>query len=420
MRVLLNPVGSHGDVHPFIGVGRALQSHGHEVIFITSAAFQDLVTRNGFQFLPLGTDQDYHDLTHDPDLWHPRRSLKVLFGGETFERMLRECYRHIEANYQRGDTVLLSGSLGLAGRLAHEHLGIPFATIHLQPMAILSIVEPPVFAPLRIRTWWPHWLRRSLFWFAERRILDPMLAPPINRLRAELGMSPIARIFGAWRQSPQSILALFPGWYGHPADWPAHLKHVGFVQYDQGESHELPAKLREFLDAGDPPIVVSFGSAMRMGRPFFEAAVEAFKLLNRRGLILAKQGDQIPANLPATVLQVDYAPFSLVLPACAAIIHHGGIGTSAQAMTAGIPQLVMPLAFDQPDNANRLEKLGVARWLKPDRFTGPNVAKMLQELTQSETVRTACQTVAKKMAAEPNPASAIIDAVEKLRGTDRK
>ena len=114
--------------------------------------------------------------------------------------------------------------------------------------------------------------------------------------------------------------------------------------------------------AGEPPIVFTPGSAMYHGQDFFRASVEACKQLNRRGILLTRHAEQIPADLPATIRHFSYAPFSLLLPRAAALVHHGGIGTSAQAMAAGCRQLITPFAHDQFDNADRLRRLGEGIW----------------------------------------------------------
>jgi len=417
MKILLAPVGSHGDVHPFIAIGRTMQQRGHEVVLITSEPFRELAERQGFGFAPTGTADDYEALIHDPDLWHPTKALSVLFAGERPERLLRAAYAQIEAHYERGNTVLLGGTLGLAARLAHEKLGIPFLSVHLQPSAILSIADPPKFAMMTIPRWWPHWFRRALFWYADRQVLDPMIAPAMDRLRADIGLKPIRRIFGPWRHSPQRLLAMYPGWYGPARDTPEHLRHVGFVHYDQ-EEQPLPDAVEAFLQAGSPPVVVSFGSAMRQGGPYFAAAVAAMKALNVRGLILAKAGSQIPADLPGTILQADYVPFSTVLPRCAAIIHHGGIGSAAQAMRAGLPQFLMPMAFDQPDNAARLEKLGVAVTLPAPKFREPKVSMLLKKLLETPSYREAATKLRRTMLAEPDAESMVAAEIEDFCGKD--
>ncbi len=417
MHALLLPVGSHGDVLPLVGIGAALAARGHAVTLVTAEPFRPLADRHGFGFVPTGTAADYDAVIHDPDLWHPTKSLHVLFGGERPERMLRAAYAAIAGRFDPArprEVVVVSGSLGLAGRIARDKLGVPLATVHLQPMALPSVADPPELATLRIRRWWPHWYRRLLYWAGERLMLDPLLSPAVNGLRRELGLPAVKRIFGPWRHSPDRLLLAFPDWYASAPDWPAHARHVGFIRYDQADVVPTPPAVEAFLASGPPPVVVSFGSAMRQAGPYLAAAVRALERTGRRGLILAKAGAQIPPALPALILQADYAPFGAVFPRAAAVIHHGGIGTSAQALAAGVPQLVMPMAFDQADNAARLARLGVATSLTPARFTPDAVAAALQELTGTAG---ACQQVRTRTVAESDGAAAAAGWVEALART---
>jgi UDP:flavonoid glycosyltransferase YjiC (YdhE family) len=123
------------------------------------------------------------------------------------------------------------------------------------------------------------------------------------------------------------------------------------------------------------------------GAAFFRAAIEACKQLNRRGILLTRHSDHLPASLPDNVIHVDYAPFSLLLGRVAALVHHGGIGTSAQALANGAPSLVAPMAHDQFDNAERMRRLGVATVVPASRFTGRRVANALRGLLDSADLR---------------------------------
>ena len=414
MRVLLAPLGSHGDVHPFLGLGFALRARGHDVHVITSESFRGLIEGHGFGFAPVGTEADFESMINHPDMWHPGRSMRNILGqSDILRRHLREGYRRIVERNIPGNTVLLAGMLAFWARVANEKPGIPLATVHLQPSVMQSVANPPEFAQLRMRSWWPHWLRSMLFWYGDRRIVDPMLSPVVNEFRGELGLPPVKRLFGRWVHSPDRTIGLFPKWYADAPDWPAQFRHAGFVRFDQAGAAPLPPELEAFLKAGDAPIAFSFGSAMRQGKPYFTAAVEACRILGKRGLLLAKGREQIPANLPTTILHVEYAPFSEVFPRSAAVVHHGGIGTCAQGLAAGVPQLVMPLAFDQPDNARRLEILGVGSRVWPRRFTGPRVAQALFELLDSPATIMRCKDVAELME-EGDPTAAACDLIESL------
>ena len=206
-----------------------------------------------------------------------------------------------------------------------------------------------------------------------------------------------------WWHSPQRVIGLFPDWFA-PAqpDWPAQTVLTGFPLYDERGATPLPRELETFLadarSADDAPIVFAAGSGNRQATAFFAAAAEACRRLGRRGVLLTRFPQQLPTTLPAGVRHVAYAPFSAVLPHAAALVHHGGIGTAAQALAAGCPHLVMPMTFDQPDNAARLERLGVARSVRPAAFTGDAVARALDALLGSADVARACGEIAGRFA----------------------
>jgi UDP:flavonoid glycosyltransferase YjiC (YdhE family) len=169
--------------------------------------------------------------------------------------------------------------------------------------------------------------------------------------------------------------------------------------WDDGDHAPLEPDLEQFLAAGPPPIVFTAGSAMMHGRAFFQAATDACRLLKRRGILVAKYPNQTPEDLPPEVRHFRFVPFSRIFPRAAAVVHHGGIGTCAQALAAGVPQLVMPMSHDQPDNAARLERLGVAASIMPKQFTADRVAKRLGELLNRPGIAPRCQALAAKMAA---------------------
>ena len=417
MRVLMAPVGSHGDVHPFIGLGIGLKARGHAVTLIATEIFAEVATRHGFEFARTMTRDDYERTIANPDLWHPKRSAGVIFDAPLLRKYLPIGYEHIRSRYVRGETVLLAGGLSLPARVAHDKLGIPLATIHLAPVGLFSAVETPVYPTLRMRAWWPAPLKRFVFWLGERVALDPKVRPELNAFRATLGLPPVRRVLGKWIHSPQRILGLFPDWFGQAPDWPEHVRTPGFIRYDQADGKPLSAEVEAFLNAGEAPIAFSFGSAMRTGRPYFDAAVGACAALGKRGLLLAKKTEQIPPNLPSSILQADYAPFSAVFPRAAAVVHHGGIGTTAQALAAGVPQIVMPMSFDQPDNAARLRKLGVARVVPAGQFTTASLTVALRAVFADPAVPVACAEAKRKLESS-DPLIEACDWIERLRGMD--
>jgi UDP:flavonoid glycosyltransferase YjiC (YdhE family) len=328
---------------------------------------------------------------------------------------MRVEYARISEVYERGRSVLVGHFLSFAARVFEEVHGAPAATLQLAPSAFRSDYGQPAFAPGRDPSGWPRWLKRALWWAIDRFMIDPLIVPELNRWRGEFGLPPMSRIFKAWVHSPQRVIGLFPPWFGPPQpDWPPQRRLTGFPLYDEAEQHVIDPALRTFLDEGDPPLLFTPGTANRAASAFFAAGVDASEHLGRRALLLTRYPEQISTRLPSSIRHFAYAPFSKVLPRCAAIVHHGGIGTCAQGLAAGIPQLTMPLGFDQPDNVTRLWKLGVGRWVPPRRFTGPRVATALAGLLDNARVADACRRWADDIRRN-NAVGGTCDLLEQLR-----
>jgi len=396
MRILLFPVGSSGDVFPFVALGQRLRERGHDVTLFGNGHFAPLLARCDLPFVETQSAELYEAMQKEADLWHPIRSFKKLLGHPEVARAIRLEYRLIEERYKPADTVVVAGTLAFGPRVARDKFGVPLVSIHLQPAIFKSLERTAVYAGGGMKPWWPKWFKGLLFWIGDRWIVDPIIAPVLNAFRAELGLSPVRSILTEWMHSPDRIIGLFPDWYGPPAsDWPAQSRVTGFPLFDGGDGKTLSDEVREFLDAGPPPVVATFGSAMRFAAPYFAAVAESLKSLGRRGILLTPYREQISTDLPPGVVHFDYVPLGDLLPRALALVHHGGIGTSAQGLAAGTPQLVMPLAHDQPDNADRLKRLGVGRELRPKRFTAANVARELAAL-DTEEVRKACRVVAER------------------------
>ena len=413
MHALLVPVGSHGDVHPFIGLGHAIRRRGHRVTFLIGEYFAPLIRGLGFEMVGLGDAASFTRVMEDPDLWHPTRGFAVV--ARAVIEHARAVFGEIERLNVPGETAAVAGSLGFGVRAAHEAFGIPTATVHLQPGILHSDREPPAYSRVEIPRWLPTRIKHAVFDLVYSKVIDPSIAPGLDAFRAERGLPPLADPMRRGMHSTECVIALFPGWFGPPQpEWPPNLTQLGFPLYDEGDATPINAELERFLDDGTPPIAFTPGSANLHGRPFFEAAVDACARLGRRGLLLTRHPEQLPGPLPDGVRHVSYAPFGRLLPRVAALAHHGGIGTSSQGMAAGVPQLVMPLAHDQFDNAARMRRLGIARSLPPKRFRGPAVAEALRGLIGSPEVAANCRRVAGLVAGDGRPLDRAAEAVEGL------
>lgn len=407
--ILLFPFGSHGDVHPFVGLALALQARGHLVTVVNNGHFRPLIEKAGLPFVEQGTAEEYLRATEHPDLWHPQRSFGYVFRTGISVAM-RPQYDLVVDYARRGSVLAITSCLGFGVRIAGEKLGVPVVTIHLQPAVLWSNHEPPTLAGVPD---WPRWLKRFAYWAGERFIIDATVLPVVNPFRAEVGLPPM-RQTTRWWHSPDLVLGLFPDWFAPPQpDWPANTQLTGFPLWDEAGVTPVNPEIEQFLAEGDPPLVFTPGSSHRLAHEFFVAAADACQRLGRRGMLLSRFREQIPTALPPSIRHFDYVPFGQLLPRAAALVHHGGIGTISQGLRAGVPQLIMPLAHDQPDNAARVKKLGVGDWLKPAHFRGPAVADRLGNLLASPLVREACRRVAAHFD-DGNPLAPACTAIEGL------
>lgn len=397
MNILVFSIGSAGDVHPFVALALALKARGHDVTFITNGHFEPLVRRVGLEYLELGTEEDYRRVLELPEVWHPTRSFPLVADWGMI-RPMRRSFEIIKERNVPGETVVVGPLLAFGARVAQEVLGVPLVSVLLQPTMLRNDRTPPHIPKLPVSSSMPPAWNRFLYWFADVAVIDRVVAAETNAFRAEFGLPPVRRLFANWWFSPTRVLGLFPEWYAPTlVDSMPQLRMTGFPLYDEADRRPLDPELEAFLDAGPPPIAFTPGSAMRHGREFFRAAVEAVRRLGRRAVLISPYRDQLPSPLPPEIRAFDFIPFSRVFPRAAAVVHHGGIGTSAQGLAAGVPQLLMPMAHDQFDNAERLKRLDVARWLPTKQFRPAPVAQALDELINSPHVAAQSRATAERL-----------------------
>lgn len=414
--ILILAVGSAGDVYPFIVIGQALRARGHAVTLVASANFQQRVERAGLRFVS-GLSQEELDVgVHDPDLWHPVKGFATIW---------KHMARHLPAAYAQqlalvqeaaAPTIVVASTLGLTGRLLQETHGVPLVTVHLAPSCFFSADDTAVRRGLHWPRNWPRWAVRLTLNLIEQVMVDPVVRPAVNSLRARLGLAPVRRVMSRWLHSPQQVICAWPGWFAAPqADWPPHAVCAGFPRMPASGAGTLDPALQAFVDGGDAPIVITPGSAMAHGRAFIARALAAAAALNVRAVVVTPYRDQLPSVLPPSVHYAAYAPFDVLSRQAAAFVHHGGIGTSATVLAAGKPQLIVPFAFDQPDNAARLTRLGVAATVLPDSPPAMWQHALARLLDDPATAK-ACATLATVMAAEPPAADRIAAIIERNTG----
>ncbi|MEQ1750827.1 MAG: glycosyltransferase [Prosthecobacter sp.] len=381
--ILLLPFGSAGDVFPFIWLGRHLMARGHRVTMITACLFEEQARKAGLNFVPLGEKDEFEAMIRDPRIWKLGHGTKVVFE---FAAKSVEPYLAAIESCGKVD-LMLAPVTAFAARLAREKHGAPLITVHLQPAVFLSVHETPLLHPaMRFLRLMPVWFKRALFSLPNP--VDLFALPQVRHFCVANGVTPPRSLWREWWDSPDGVLALFPEWFAKPQpDWPANVLQWSFPLEDLATEQALNPELQAFLAAGERPVVFTPGSANVQAARFFAVAAEAVKRIGCRAVFVTREPKQVPPNLPASILTVEYAPFSTLLKQASVFVHHGGIGTMSQGFAAAVPQLIMAMAHDQPDNADRLERLGAGIGLSVRQFTPERVAHELKRLLSESTYR---------------------------------
>ncbi|MFO1252756.1 MAG: glycosyltransferase [Inhella sp.] len=412
-RILIASFGSHGDVLPFAALAAEFVRRGHRVHFFANPYFEAALASRGAQFRPVGEVADYHRLFAQLSDAKPDQAMARV--AQELAALLAPCYEAMRAEVDPAGSVLIGSALQFSHRLAAETTDMPCATVHLAPAAIRSTLRPARVGPHALQelgSGTPRALKRLAWWLMDKAFMEPHFRAPLNLMRARLGLAPVRDLFEDWIHRSDALLGLFPAWFAQPpADWPAHLQLLDFPLDDPATAAPLPPALQAFLAAGPAPVGFSAGTATATARGFFAESAQACVQAGLRGLLFSHFPEQVPAQLPPQLLHVPFAPYARLLPQLAALVHHGGIGTSAQALRAGLPQLVRPQAYDQFDNARRLIDLGVARELLPAHYRADRAASALTALLGDAALRARCQALAPRL---QGPGHAMTQACEAI------
>ena len=360
MKILFSTFGSLGDLHPYLALALEARKRGHQPIVATSPKYRAKVEALQIEFRAVRPDlpatDDYAPLAqrvmNQKD--GPRYLFQELLApaiGEQTADLLEAC---ADAD------VIITHPAAMGGPLAARKLKKPWLSSVLAPISLWSELDPatPPTAPHLdfLRTLGPVWPR---FYYGMGKLGTKSWIAPVEQLRAEMGLDGDHPMFEG-QFSPFGTLALFsPLWARPQADWPTKTTATGFCFYDaEGYNGESDDAWQSWMSAGDAPIVFTLGSsAVYDAGAFWQRSVEYATRLNARAVLLT--GEPTGIAWPDNVTEIGYAPHSQIFPRASLIVHQGGAGTTAQALRAGVPQLVMPYAHDQPDNARRVRKLGV-------------------------------------------------------------
>jgi len=396
LHVVLVTIGSAGDLFPFLRIALALREAGHRISFLGPVQHAPYVRAAGLPFHGLPADPAVLD---HPDLWHPTRGFGVVWEATRPAMAAVPAYMAALPRDERCAMLVHPLALPEADLCRAVRPGLRIAAAFLAPSNLPTVHDPLMLGPWRVPRWVPHGVRRRLWRTLASRFVDPIALPDVNAARSSVGLAPVNSLLDTVVSIADLSIGLFPQWFAPtPPDWPRPLVRTGFPLFDPAPDAALSPELRQFLGQGGRPLVFTPGTGNRQTRAWFEHAIDASRLLGERAVFLTPHRDQLPAALPRHVLWQEYVPLRALLSQAAVLVHHGGIGTTAEALHAGAAQLVVPLAHDQFDNAARVEALGVGLSLPATRLNTRRLVAALEALLDDDGLRPHCRAVAAKFA----------------------
>ncbi len=429
-KIVLATMGSLGDLHPFIALGCALRDRGVNVVLACATEYGSKVNAAGLQFHALRPS--FADVERDLGMDRAQLTQRAVAHSAFLFRQLvlpyvRMAYDDmLEAT--AGADLVLPSSLAFGARLAAETRAIPWIAVVLQPMMFLSAYDPPLIPQALglsalMRRLGPAPTRAAL-WVLKKAVAA--VFRPLESLRADLGLPPGGKdpLFDG-QFSADGAIGLYSKLLGEAQpDYPRPSSIAGFATFDSetGLTQGIDPELDAFLNAGAAPLVFTLGSLI-INSPgnFYRESLGVARALQRRAVLLvgeAARGD-LARLRSAEVFICSYAPHSLLMPRAAAVIHHGGIGTLAQALHSGRPQLIVPFFADQPDNAARAARLGVARIVPARGYSARRASREIACLLGGDRYLVRARAVGDALAAEDGAAEGariVLDRLERLRG----
>lgn len=414
MRVVVMAVGSLGDVAPFTGIADRLSADGYEVALAADKAFTDYITGCGFEFLPLEID-----IRAALESWIGVRFTKgrgKVRALRTNLAKMREssdllCQSMLEA--ARGaDAVLVPVAAAQPGYLIAKAMGIPSMGIYVSPMTPTGDFPPALFGA------------RSLGRLGNRAVLPMALraAGPaagwVKKLQRHLGL-PQMSVFAVYQEMEATR---WPIRYGYspavvprPLDWRDNVDVVGYWWPREQVRWAPPGELIEFLAAGPPPVLITFGSmAHGSGEWLTDVVVSALRSAGVRGVIQAGWAGLSAAS--DDVLLVGEVAHEWLLPRVAAVVHHAGAGTAGASLRAGVPAIPVPVGFDHAFWAARLVRVGVSPGALPLRkLTAERLGELIVRAVTEPTYRKTARALAEKIAVEDGAGRVAADLQELMQ-----
>ncbi|MBT9596050.1 MAG: glycosyltransferase [Vitreoscilla sp.] len=364
-------LGSSGDLHPFLAIARQLHQRGHDVHVLTQQPYEAEVRAEGLKFIAVVSSDTHRRTMQHPLLWHPLHGFGVLWRHLAVPAIQPTCDALGALGPVVGEPlVVLASPLAVGARFARDRWpnSVRLLTGYTAPMALRSTSDPMFLGSWRVPAWWPPGrMRRLLWWLLDRWKLEPMSRSTLTRWQRLWRTPQIpGSVFGEWVHSPDGGVALYPEWFAPvPETWRCRgVVTAGFPLYHSGRQAGFSPELEHFLAAKGRVAVIYPGSVASHSEDLIRLGMEACHRAGLAHVVLAQDvSDALRAEIHESedAIHVTWTSFADLLKYASVLIHHGGIGTCAQAIASGTPQLILASAYDQFENGARLQGLGAAR-----------------------------------------------------------
>jgi rhamnosyltransferase subunit B len=420
LRIVLSNIGTYGDTNPLIALALELRRRGHTPVMAVPEVYRPKIAPLGLEFHAIRPDIDptnnvlvemVYDIKNGTE--HGLRNFLFPSLRQTYDDLLDAATKPVRAD------LMLMGELNYAGPIVAEVTGIPWASYVLAPLSFFSAFDPPVLPP------YPRLAKadKRVPGFGRvikrvARFVSRKWPEPIYDLRRELGLPRGTNPLFDAKHSPNLVLALFSRVLGvEQKDWPPNTLIAGFAYYDADAGNaKLPPQLEKFVASGPPPVVFTLGSAAVLAAgDFYEVSAKAAMELGVRAVLLigTDPRNRPTKSLPDSICMAEYAPYSELFSRASLVVHQGGVGTTAQCLRAGKPMLIMPYSHDQPDNARRMKRLGVAKVIQKAGYTPKKVIRKLRKMLDDAKLAEKARAVAEQQRDEDGVKTAC-DALEGL------
>ena len=388
--ILMTTVWTDGDILPFVQIGKRMIRRGHTVTLITHCAYQHLAEQSGLKFIPLDTPQEYDAFISDGELFQKPGGFASIYRSHVIPKIRAE-YDLLCRHYTDNTLLVCRSMPSIAARLIAEKYRIPICFLYLAPSHLQSLA-------------------------LVSEMIGGLFGEEINSVREEYGL-PVIYNWSDWLKPGCTDLGLWPTWFeSNEVDLSSSIVRAGFILDDAPSQYKLAPELDEFL-RNEKPVLITAGTGRFFDRTYFGVCLEACKLLELPSVVVTRQGDLFDLGDYRRARHYPYLPFRSVFPLVRSVIHHGGIGTMAEAIRAGIPQLIIGTGGDRVDNGSRARALGCGEYLAPLSWHPRKMADLIERLTTADEIASSCLTLS-KLVRSGNGMDVVCDHLESLLGRE--